>query len=235
MLDFSDTHKLLREEWVETPPDVSYRFVVSLRTLRAAEAASRAFQRRKKISWWRRAVASFVPTILRFVVGSLLLALYAWLSLQPARIVDRALGTTPHSELLPIITFLVSFVGLLVVGRIALLRFARLPIERLHGEFFADNEFLLEGRKSHLWFDEQSAGSIRRWSTFEQILEFEDGMWLFQRRRRTFAGLRGLLISKDSLPGSCAWNELRMYLSQRIEEEVRHEAEVKNNGQHGRL
>jgi hypothetical protein len=135
--EFSDTHKPLRQEWVETPPDVSYRFVVSLHTLRAANAASQAFRRKKKMSWSRRLVASFVLLTLRLIVGSLLLALYAWISFQPARIVDQALGTTSHSELLSFITFLVFFIGLLVGGRIALLRLARLPIERLHGEFSA--------------------------------------------------------------------------------------------------
>jgi hypothetical protein len=217
MAEFVGTHILLRQEWTETPPDISYRFVVSLRTLRAAHAASGAFQR-KKMSWWQRPFASFGITILRLIIGSLLVALYAWLSLQPARIVDSALGATPHSEFLPIMAFLAFFIGFVVVGRIALLRLARLPLKRLHSAFYADNEFLLEGRKSHLWFDEQSAGAIRRWSTIERIIEFEDGMWLFLRRRRTFAGLPGLLISKDSLPNSCAWSELRMYLSERIEE-----------------
>lgn len=82
----------------------------------------------------------------------------------------------------------------------------------------------MEGWKSHLWFDERSAGVIRRWSTFQQVVEFDEGMWLFLRRSTTFAGLRGILISKESLPGSCAWPELRMYLRQRIDEGAEHEA-----------
>ncbi len=216
MAEFADTHVTLRQEWAETPADVSYRFVVSLGTLRAANAAFRAFQQ-KKMSRWQRAIASFGVTILRVIIGLPLVALYAWLSLQPARIVDGVLSATPHSALLPNTTFFVFFIGLLVGSRIAFRRLAKRSLDRLYGEFYADSEFLLEGRKTHLWFDEQSAGAIRRWSTFERILEFEDGMWLLLRRRTTFAGLRGLLISKDSLPNSCSWNELRTYLSQRID------------------
>jgi hypothetical protein len=227
MAESSGVHAPLRQEWAETLPDVSYRFVVSLRTLRAADAASRAFQR-KKMNWWRRAIASFVLTILRLIVGALLMALYAWLSLQPAHIVDGALGATPHSALLPIIIFMIFFMGFFAGGRIAFRHLAKYPLDRFYGEFYADNEFLLEGRKTHLWFDEQSAGAIRRWATFERILEFDDGMWLFLRRRRTFAGLRGLLISKDSLPDSCEWHELRMYLSQRIEEGSRSETKERS-------
>ena len=97
----------------------------------------------------------------------------------------------------------------------------RLSFQRFYREFYSDNEFLLEGPKSHLWFDEQSDGAIRRLATFEQLVEFEEGMCLFLRRRTIFAGLRGILISKNSPPGSCAWSELQMYLSQRIEAEGR--------------
>jgi hypothetical protein len=101
----------------------------------------------------------------------------------------------------------------------------RFSFQRFYREFYSDNEFLLEGRKSHLWFDEQSAGPIRRWATFEQLIEFEEGTWLFLRRRTTFAGLRGILTSKNSLPNSCAWSELQMYLCQRIGEAASCEAE----------
>ena len=52
-------------------------------------------------------------------------------------------------------------------------------------------------------------------------------MWLFLRRGTTFAGLRGILISKESLPGSCSWSELKVYLRQRIDEGESHEAEVR--------
>jgi hypothetical protein len=122
------------------------------------------------------------------------------------------------------VTFLIAFLGLVVGFRIAMRRLAKLSFDRLYREFYSDNEFLLEGRRSHLWFDEQSAGAIRRWSSFERLVEFEEGMWLLLRRRRTFAGLRGILISKDSLPNSCSWSELQMYLRQRIEEAAREEA-----------
>jgi hypothetical protein len=93
-------------------------------------------------------------------------------------------------------------------------------LQGLYREFYSDNEFLLEGRKSHLWFEERSAGAIREWSTFESLVEFDEGMWLFLRRSTTFAGLRGILISMESLPGSCAWSELTVYLRQRIGEGI---------------
>jgi hypothetical protein len=94
-------------------------------------------------------------------------------------------------------------------------------LQQLYREFYSGNEFLLEGRKSHLWFEERSAGAIRQWSTFESLVEFDEGMWLFLRRSTTFAGLRGILISTESLPGSFAWSELKAYLSQRIGEGAR--------------
>ena len=115
--------------------------------------------------------------------------LVAWLSFQTARLFDVTL--------LRIIAFLVAFVGLTaglgILGR----RLSKLPLQQLYREFYSGNEFLLEGRKSHLWFEERSAGAIRQWSTFESLVEFDEGMWLFLRRRRTFANLRGILISKD--------------------------------------
>jgi hypothetical protein len=220
MLDSSGRHEPLRKEWVETPADVSYRFVVSPGTLRAANAVARSSLQKRK-NWLQRAIALFVHDILRFVIGALVVALFGWLSLQLALVVDRALETTQRfgsGELLPIVTFLVTFLGALVAFRFAIRRWMRLSFDRFYREFYADNEFLLEGRKSHLWFDEKSAGAIRRWSTFERVVEFDEGMWLFLRRRTTFAGLRGILISKDSLPNSCAWSELQIYLSQRLEE-----------------
>jgi len=220
MLDSSSAHKSLRREWAETPADVSYRFVVSSDTLRAADAIARSSLRKRK-NWWQRTIALFVRSVLRFVVGVLLIALFGWLSSQLAFILDRELEVTQrfgHGELLPIVTFLVTFLGALAGFRIAIRRWARSSLDHLYREFFAENEFLLEGRKSHLWLDEQSAGVIRRWSTFERLVEFEEGMWLLLRRRTTFAGLRGILISKDSLPNSCTWSELQMYLRQRLEE-----------------
>jgi hypothetical protein len=220
MLDSAGTHKPLRQEWAETPADVSYRFVVSPATLRAANAVARVSLQKRK-NWWRRAIALFVRDIMRLVIGASVIALFGWLSLRLALVVDHAFEATQRfgsGELLPIGTFLVTFLGALAVFRIAIRRWMRLSFDRFYREFYADNEFLLEGRKSHLWFDEQSAGAIRRWSTFERLVEFEEGMWLFLRRRTTFAGLRGILISKHSLPNSCAWSELQMYLSQRLEE-----------------
>jgi ABC-type bacteriocin/lantibiotic exporter with double-glycine peptidase domain len=217
MVEFSGTHNLLRQEGAETPPDVSYRFVVSPGTLRAAEAAARAFRQKRK-SWWQRAIAAFLHSMLRVILGALISVLLVWLSLQPVFIIDHALDATQRSPLLPIAIFLVAFIGLLAGFRFAIRRLVRLHLDRIYREFYSDNEFLVEGRKSHLWFDERSAGAIRRWSTFEKIVEFEEGMWLFLRRGRTFADLRGILISKNSLPNSCAWNELQTYLSQRLAE-----------------
>jgi hypothetical protein len=120
--------------------------------------------------------------------------------------------------LLRIIAFLVTLLGLTAGLRILVQRLSKLSFQRLYCEFYSDNEFLLEGRKSHLWFEERCAGAIREWSTFESVVEFDEGMWLFLRRRTTFAGLRGILISTESLPGSCTWSELKLYLRQRIGE-----------------
>jgi hypothetical protein len=215
MGESQSVHIPLRQEWAGTPAEVSYRFVVSPATLRRANVALQSFRRRKK-SGRRRVLASFALVFLRYLIGYSTMALLGWLSFLSAEMVDRALGAAPHSEFLPIVTFLAIFSGLFVGFRVAARRLARLPLERLYQEFYDGNEFLLEGRKSHLWFDERSAGAIRRWSTFERILEFEEGMWLLLRRRTTFAGLRGLLISKESLADSCEWAELRMYASERI-------------------
>jgi hypothetical protein len=221
MPESSDGHELLRQEWAETPPDVSYRFVVSPETLRAADAVVRVALKKKR-SAWRRALAFPVSWLLRYVVSALMIALIVWLSWQAGFLVDRlSSGVVP-----PIAAFLVAVVGLMAGLRIGLRRLTRLPLGRLYQEFYSGNEFLLEGRKSHLWFDERSAGAIRRWSTFGRLVEFEEGMWLFLRRSRTFAGLRGILISKESLPGSCAWSELQAYLRQRIAEGARDEAEA---------
>jgi hypothetical protein len=230
MSDSSGTHKPLRQEWAETPADVSYRFVVSPGTLRAADAVIRDSIRKRK-SWWQRvialsvrATALFVRYSLGGIICGLIVLLLGWLSSQLALVVDRALEATQRlgsGKLLPIVIFLVTFLGAFAGFFIVIRRLVRLPSDRLYREFYAGNEFLLEGRKSHLWlwFDEQSAGAIRRWSNFERLVEFEEGMWLFLRRRTTtFGGLQGILISKDSLPDSCAWSELQMYLRQRLQE-----------------
>jgi hypothetical protein len=218
MAESAGAHKPLRQEWVEAPPDVSYRFVVSLSTLQAADSVARAVLRKKR-NWWQRAVVAFMQSALRFIVGALVMASFAWLSLQPALVVDHLLDATQRFSsglLLPVITFVVTFLVLLIGFRVAIRCLVRSKFRGFYHEFYSDNEFLVEGRKSHLWFDERSAGAIRRWSTFEQLVEFEEGMWLFLRQRRTFAGLRGILISKDCLPNSCAWSELQTYLSERI-------------------
>ena len=121
MAQSSGAHEPLRQEWIETPPDVSYRFVVSLGTLQAAQSVAQAVLR-KQGSWWQRALASFMRDILRLIVGAFVIALLGWLSLQPARVVDRALDETQRlgtGALLPIVTFLVTFVGLFGVYRLA--------------------------------------------------------------------------------------------------------------------
>ena len=214
------THEPLRREWVEVPPDVSYRFVVSLSTLHAADRAMRAV-RQEKARWWQRHIAYFVGNTFRFILGGLFVALLAWIALQPALLVDRAVDASQRfgtGALLPIAAFLVVFFVLLAGLRAADRRLAPRLLKRLHDEFYADNEFLLEGRTSHLWFDEQSAGAIRRWSTFGRLVEFDEGLWLLLRKRTTFAGQRGILVSKESLPGSCGWDEFTAYLRQRVEE-----------------
>ena len=215
----SELHQSLRQEWAETPPDVSYRFVVSQETLRAADAVVSAV-RKKKARRWKRALG--FPRLRRFCTTCVMtgyVVLVAWLSFQAARLFD--------ATFLRIMAFLVAFVGLTAGVGFFGRRASKLPFRQLYREFYSGNEFLLEGRKSHLWFEERSAGAIRQWSTFESIVEFDEGMWLFLRRSTTFAGLRGILISKESLPGSCAWSELKVYLSQRIEEGAEDEAQAR--------
>jgi hypothetical protein len=218
MPESSGTHKPLRQEWAETPPDVSYRFVVSPGTLHVAGTVASAVIKKRR-SRRERALGFLMSLVLYYFVMTLWVLLVSWLSIQAALLFS--------STLLRIVAFLVTFLGLIAGVRIAGRRLSRLSAQRLYREFYSDNEFLLEGRKSHLWFDERSAGAIRQWSTFEQVVEFEEGMWLFLRRGTTFAGLRGILISKESLPGSCSWSELKVYLRQRIDEGESHEAEVR--------
>jgi hypothetical protein len=215
MSETSDTHKTLRQEWAETPPDVSYRFVISPGTMQAAGTVASAVIKKRKTRL-ERALAFLMSQVLYYFVMMLWILMVSWLSVQAALLFSN----TP----LRIVAFLVTFSGLIAGVRIAVRRLSRLSAQRLYREFYFDNEFLLEGRKSHLWFDERSAGAIRRWSTFEQVVEFEEGMWLFLRRGTTFAGLRGILISKESLPNSCSWSELQEYLRQRIEDGAKCEA-----------
>jgi len=42
-------------------------------------------------------------------------------------------------------------------------------------------------------------------------------MWLLLRYGPRASLYDGLIISRDSLPGSCTWDELRAYLKQQIE------------------
>jgi hypothetical protein len=219
MVQSSGAHEPLRREWSETPPDVRYQFTVSIATLRAAHSVARTVIQ-KKSRWWQRAIAFFVRDMLRFIIGLLMMAVFGWIAVQAAVAVARA-SDAPQGigggMLLPIATFLVVFLGLVAGLHVAVRRWAGLALQRMHREFYAGTEFTVEGRKSHLWFDEQSAGAIRRWSTFNQIVEFEEGLWLFLRQRATFAGQRGILVSKESLPGSCPWSELTTYLRERVE------------------
>jgi hypothetical protein len=220
-------HEPLRREWAETPPDVSYRYVVSLGTLQAADSVSRAVLQEKR-RWWQRALAFFLRDVVRMIFGALTLGLLAWFALQPALLVDRAWDAAdrPGGPLLPVLTFLAVFLALWTALYIANRRLLRSSLRGVYREFYAGTEFLLEGRKSHLWFDEQSAGAIRRWSTFGRLVEFDEGLWLFLRRRTTFAGQRGILVSKQSLPGSCAWSELKAYLTERIAQTATDTAEA---------
>jgi hypothetical protein len=216
-------HNQLRQEWVEAPPDLSYRFVVNFDAFQAAGVAYHAAFK-KKMRWWARALRYFVVVILRYAFGIVIIGLILWLSYQAAVLVDRLSNATQAlggHEIVSVITLPVTFVafliGLLIIGR----RLNKRPAVQ-YREFYAGNEFHVEARKSHLWFAERSAGAIRRWSTFEQVVEFEEGMWLLLRRNTTFAALRGLLITRESLPGSCDWNDLKAYVRHRIEEAAMH-------------
>jgi hypothetical protein len=235
MIQSSGAHGPLRQEWTETPPEVSYRFVVSPRTLRAADSVARAFLRRRR-RWWQPPLASIVWDAVRVVVGLVVIAFIALTSVLFALVVHHKLFVLQHSGsglvlqvvtvLATSFTFLISFLVLWTGFRIAARRLATSSLERAYDEFYSGNEFLLEARKSHLWLEEPSSGAIRRWSTVEQIVEFEEGMWLLLRRRTNVAD-RGILISKESLPGSCVWSELKEYLGQRVES-AKHEADVQS-------
>jgi hypothetical protein len=198
-----DVHQPLRQAWVETAPDISYRFVVSRDTLRAAVAMDEAI-RLVATSRWERAIRLFLQlTIVASVAISIM-----WLS---------SLGYwAAHPMLGAVATFVVLYLVLLAVLKWTVQPLARFSLDRSYREHYAGNEFCLEGRDDFVWFEDQSAGAIRRWSTFEHVFEFEGGMWLMLRRSTTFAGYRGLLISRESLPGSCDCNDLHAYLRQRI-------------------
>jgi hypothetical protein len=211
-----DVHKHLRLEWGETPPDLAYRFVVSFDALQAANVAERASPKRK-MRRWERAPRYVFAFILKY-------ALYWGVALGipylVAILVDRLFNATERlggNAIVGVMTFLATFAAISISGRI-LIRRTKAQATAYYREFFGGNEFLLEVRKSHLWFAERSAGAIRRWSTFEAVVEFEQGMWLFLRRATTFASRRGLLITRESLPGSCDWKDLSAYVRERIQE-----------------
>src|SRR5215467_13170449 len=187
MPNSSSGHEELRQEWREEPPDISYRFVVSLGTLRSAYSVLEAV-RKKKIALWKRALIFTISLILKLIGSVLLVALAAWPAFELARLVDREFSA--DMPFLTAISFLVVFLAIFSASCVGLRRLGKLPSQQLYREYFADNVFLMEARKSHVWFDERSAGAIRRWSTFEQFVEFDEGMWLVLRRRTTFAGLR---------------------------------------------
>jgi hypothetical protein len=98
----SEVHQSLRQEWAETPPDVSYRFVVSQETLQAAETVVSAV-RKKKRRRWKRALGFLTSSVLYYMVMTAFAVLLAWLSFEAARLFDVTL--------LRIIAFLVVFWG----------------------------------------------------------------------------------------------------------------------------
>jgi hypothetical protein len=71
MAELPGAHESLRKEGAETPPDVSYRFVVSFGTCQAASAAWQAATRKK--TRWARTRAFLVRHIGRLILGLLLL------------------------------------------------------------------------------------------------------------------------------------------------------------------
>jgi hypothetical protein len=72
-------HKTLLQEWAESPPDVSYRFVVSPGTLRAAEAVASAILMKRR-SRWHRALAFLMSLAGYYLEWTLYIVLVSWLS-----------------------------------------------------------------------------------------------------------------------------------------------------------
>src|SRR6266581_7442021 len=103
MRESSDEHTSLRQEWAETPPDVSYRFVVSRRSLRAAQAVASA-ARKKKEGRWKRALAFLSLLVAYYIIMTSYVMLVAWLSFRAALLLDVTV--------LRIVAFLVTFFGL---------------------------------------------------------------------------------------------------------------------------
>jgi hypothetical protein len=142
--------------------------------------------------------------------------------LRLATFVYDAVAATQSTLIAGLFALAVTFItwlGLLFFGRLAIPWLNRKALRRSHQELYFDSEFVLEGRTSHLWFDDRFVGAIRHWSTVDRIIEFEQGMWLMLHKR----GLsrEGYLISKESLPGSCAWDEFKAYVDARIAEGAR--------------
>ena len=209
----SGAHGSLRKQGAaETRPDVSYRFVVSFSTHQAASVAWQTTTRKKR----RGPVTSFLARYVAQPIGALL---YALLCLKLATVVYHAVAAVqpaPIAGLMATVTFFGLTVGLALAGGLLVPRLQKKQLWRSYQEVYVDNEFLLEGRRSHLWFDDRCVGAVRHWSTVDRVVEFEDGIWLFLRKR----GLsrEAYLISKESLPGSCPWDELKAYLGDRIAE-----------------
>jgi hypothetical protein len=216
MTTSAGAHQLLRREVAETPPDMSYRFVVSFATDLAARAAWHAATAKK--AGWRRAAAFRLRRAVRLAWGVALMfflfGLGAWIYDGLMSIQAPAIAGS-----VAVAVCLAGIIGFpaLVIRRALARALARMRRE-FHAEFFADNVFLVEGRKSCLWYDERTVGAVRRWSTFARVVEFDDGLWLIVRRGRMFAGLSGFLISKEGLPGSCNWEEFKGYVNERIAE-----------------
>jgi hypothetical protein len=220
MQDSSGVHEQYRRELREVAPDVSYGFVVDSRTAQASLRVLSAVAKRRR-TFSERVLFGLLSWTSIVILGVLGLGASLWLSIQSAQFVDRQFGPDAHfsnNNFLPMVTFLVVFVVTYSLILIGLRRLAKLSARGQYQYLYEDNVFLLEGRKSHLWLDERSAGAIRRWSAFDELVEFNEGIWLILRRRAKFVPVWAVLIGKDSLPGSCKWSELRDYLWQRIEE-----------------
>lgn len=212
--------------WAEaagTPPDVVYRFVVSRDTLEAGDAAFRETLQ-KGGSWRRRLRSEVFGSLGRLFVDVPLALLIAYGVLQLAILVYRAVDVTQRpatAVLLAVATFLATY-GAIMRGFVVAIRYIGRRSRRRHYlEYYADNTFAAEGRRSHLWVEEQGAGGIFCWSTFDSLVEFEGGLWLRIRPRiRGFVSRRAILFGTESLPGSCSWDEFRAYAGARIGEQV---------------
>lgn len=215
MTDTSGAHGSLRKEGAETPPDVSYRFVVSLGTFQAASAAWQASKAKKR---HRPVVAFFARHVGRLLFGMLLLFFCFMVAVAVFHVV-AAFQPRHIAGIVATITVVATIVGLVIATRILIPRWQKRQLWRSHQELCFENETLLEGRKSHLWYDDQYSAAVRPWSAFDRIVEFDEGMWLVLRQRTKFGPLRGsYVISKESLPGSCSWDEFKAYVEARLTE-----------------